>query len=135
MKGKYLCFEARLVSERLKSYPRVSEISARQENLRHPVLHFLPVFDFISHFYQLYLVSCLFVNRDISPFLILHYYKTKKARAFYRQMHAVQFMSTAQISMLFLFKINNSPYISFQSFISNSTNVLCHISYLSRKKQ
>ena len=28
-----------------------------------PVLHFLPVFDFISHFYQLFLVSCLFVNR------------------------------------------------------------------------
>ena len=27
-----------------------------------PVLHFLPVFDFISHFYQLFLVSCLFVN-------------------------------------------------------------------------
>ena len=25
-----------------------------------PVLHFLPVFDFISHFYQLFLVSCLF---------------------------------------------------------------------------
>ena len=34
-----------LVSERLKSYPRV---------------HFLPMFDFISHFYQLFLVSCLF---------------------------------------------------------------------------
>jgi hypothetical protein len=27
-----------------------------------PVLHFLPVFDFISHFYQLFLVSCLFVD-------------------------------------------------------------------------
>ena len=27
-----------------------------------PVLHFLLVFDFISHFYQLFLVSCLFVN-------------------------------------------------------------------------
>jgi hypothetical protein len=27
-----------------------------------PVLHFLPVFGFISHFYQLFLVSCLFVN-------------------------------------------------------------------------
>jgi hypothetical protein len=27
-----------------------------------PVLHFLPVFDFISHFYQLFLVSFLFVN-------------------------------------------------------------------------
>jgi hypothetical protein len=26
-----------------------------------PVLHFLPVFDFISHFYQLFLVSCLFM--------------------------------------------------------------------------
>ena len=26
------------------------------------VLHFLPVFDFISHFYQLFLVSCLFVD-------------------------------------------------------------------------
>ena len=26
-----------------------------------PVLHFLTVFDFISHFYQ-FLVSCLFVN-------------------------------------------------------------------------
>ena len=25
-----------------------------------PLLHFLPVFDFISHFYQLFLVSCLF---------------------------------------------------------------------------
>jgi hypothetical protein len=25
-----------------------------------PVLHFLPVFDFISYFYQLVLVSCLF---------------------------------------------------------------------------
>jgi hypothetical protein len=25
-----------------------------------PVLHFLPVFAFISHFYQLFLVSCLF---------------------------------------------------------------------------
>ena len=25
-----------------------------------PVLHILPVFDFISHFYQLFLVSCLF---------------------------------------------------------------------------
>ena len=25
-----------------------------------PVLHFLPVFDFISHFYQLFLVWCLF---------------------------------------------------------------------------
>jgi hypothetical protein len=25
-----------------------------------PVLHFLPVFDFISHFYQLFLFSCLF---------------------------------------------------------------------------
>jgi hypothetical protein len=25
-----------------------------------PFLHFLPVFDFISHFYQLFLVSCLF---------------------------------------------------------------------------
>jgi 5'(3')-deoxyribonucleotidase len=25
-----------------------------------PVLHFLPVFDFISYFYQLFLVSCLF---------------------------------------------------------------------------
>jgi hypothetical protein len=25
-----------------------------------PVLHFLPVFDFISHFYQLFLVSCFF---------------------------------------------------------------------------
>jgi hypothetical protein len=54
--------------------------SARQGNLWHPrvrfqsfeilpegvgdfpVLHFLPVFDFISHFYQLFLVSCLFVN-------------------------------------------------------------------------
>jgi hypothetical protein len=24
-----------------------------------PVLHFLPVFDFISHFYQLFLVYCL----------------------------------------------------------------------------
>jgi hypothetical protein len=24
-----------------------------------PVLHFMPVFDFISHFYQLFLVSCL----------------------------------------------------------------------------
>ena len=27
-----------------------------------PVLHFLPVYDFISHFYQLFLVSCLYVN-------------------------------------------------------------------------
>ena len=27
-----------------------------------PVLHFLLVFDFISHFYQLFLVSCLFVD-------------------------------------------------------------------------
>ena len=27
-----------------------------------PVLHFLSVFDFIFHFYQLFLVSCLFVN-------------------------------------------------------------------------
>jgi hypothetical protein len=27
-----------------------------------PVLHFSPVFDFISHFYQLFFVSCLFVN-------------------------------------------------------------------------
>ena len=39
--------------------------SARQGNLRHPrdfpVLHFLPVFDFISHFYHLFLVSCLFM--------------------------------------------------------------------------
>jgi hypothetical protein len=26
-----------------------------------PVLHFLPVFDFISHFYHLFLVSCLFM--------------------------------------------------------------------------
>jgi hypothetical protein len=25
-----------------------------------PVLYFLPVFDFISHFYHLFLVSCLF---------------------------------------------------------------------------
>ena len=46
--------------------------SARQGNLRHPRVRFqsfadeareiLPVFDFISHFYQLFLVSCLFVN-------------------------------------------------------------------------
>ena len=46
--------------------------SARQGNLTRgvgdfPVLHFLPVFDFMSHFYQLFLVSCLFVNRVISP--------------------------------------------------------------------
>ena len=37
----------------------------------------------------------------------------KKSRAFYRQMHAVQFMSTEpppppQFSMIFHFKINNS---------------------------
>jgi hypothetical protein len=32
-----------------------------------PVLHFLPVFDFISHFYQLFLVSCLFVNLSWRP--------------------------------------------------------------------
>jgi CTP:phosphocholine cytidylyltransferase-like protein len=42
-----------------------------------PVLHFLPVFDFISHFYQLFLVSCLFdsyvlladdhVNNELFP--------------------------------------------------------------------
>ena len=35
---------------------------ARQGNLRRifPCLALLPVFDFISHFYQLFLVSCLF---------------------------------------------------------------------------
>ena len=47
--------------------------------------------------------------------------RQKKSRAFYRQMHAVQFMSTApQFSMLFLFKINNWPrfyYISIFKFI------------------
>jgi hypothetical protein len=32
-----------------------------------PVLHFLPVFDFISHFYQLFLFSCLFVNFSRLP--------------------------------------------------------------------
>ena len=52
--------------------------SVRQGNLRHPrvrfqsfadecvgdfpVLHFLPVFDFISHFHELFLVSCLFMH-------------------------------------------------------------------------
>ena len=36
--------KAHRVSERLKSYLRVSD--------DFPVLHFLPVFDFISHFYQ-----------------------------------------------------------------------------------
>ena len=35
-----------------------------------PVLHILPVFDFISHFYQLFLVSCLFVNNvSYFPFM------------------------------------------------------------------
>ena len=29
-----------------------------------PVLHFLPVFDFISHFYQLFLVSCYVLLAD-----------------------------------------------------------------------
>jgi hypothetical protein len=46
--------EARRVNERFKILPEgVGDF---------PVLHFLPVFDFISHFYQLLLVSCLFVN-------------------------------------------------------------------------
>ena len=52
----------------------------------------------------------------------------KKSRAFYRQMHAVQFMSTApppQFSMLF--KINNSLYISFQSFINTQILTISHI--------
>ena len=43
-------------------------------------------------------------------------------------MHAVQFMSTApQFSMLFLLKINNSLYISFQSFINTQILAISHI--------
>jgi hypothetical protein len=36
-----------------------------------PVLHFLPVFDFISHFYQLFLVSCLLKSGYVILIILL----------------------------------------------------------------
>ena len=48
---------------RWRGSPSQRTIEILPEGVRDfPVLHFLPVFDFISHFYQLFLVSCLFVN-------------------------------------------------------------------------
>jgi hypothetical protein len=46
----------------LRIEPRQRTIEILPEGVEDfPVLHFLSVFDFISHFYQLFLVSCLFM--------------------------------------------------------------------------
>jgi hypothetical protein len=62
-----------------------------------------PIINFHVHLYE-----TIPMNFPSEIFLSCTSARQKKSRAFYRQVHAVQFMSTApQFSMLFLFKINN----------------------------
>ena len=107
---------ASLVRERLKSCPRVSEISL---SCTPPGVRF-----YVSHFWD----GPVPIFSDVRfSYLALVQHKKNHVHFTGKCMLYSLCQLPPEFSMLFLFKINNSLYISFQSFINSQILTIGHI--------